>query len=535
MTYEEAYAAARDEAQLIELDRATKKFIDRFKKFKHEGRQTVFLFPGGLGSQLKRSQKRYEEGDCPDPSTYKCVWLNGDTFIGAALYLRMKRVNGVYMEDDEFIVIAGETVEFLGCTPYDRFVRWCRRRPIDLFIYGYDWRRPLDDTASFFVTQFLPRFRRQVMEACDGADPLLNFSLVGHCLGGMLVNWMLRTNHSNVAQARLAITVATPFYGYAGQVGRWFAGEPMLNHLGKLEIVRVISSFPALYTVNFLDVATYLANKSALEDDASEGLYPLRSYPSTDAETGENADPYNPQTKPGPLVRYPSQAVTGFGPYELARGHALALFLAEPIRCGSLSAKFFNIRGVLRRRRGSTIGSTCWGWVHPDFDPTSDASPIKNGPKVPGDGTQPAFTTRLVRQDEDEQRNNIITVKGFDVEHVFIMNSRGILAKLAGVLGVRTARKKTKTKTLPRTASSKDALKFVRDLQKYFENKKLSPLEVSEAELKFFLNEQKLPLESLRSIARRIMIDLLEPLPTRRSGRKRQATAARARRRSTKS
>jgi hypothetical protein len=30
-----------------------------------------------------------------------------------------------------------------------------------------------------------------------------------------------------------AVTVADPFYGYDGQIHRWFEGEQYLNHLGQ--------------------------------------------------------------------------------------------------------------------------------------------------------------------------------------------------------------------------------------------------------------------------------------------------------------
>jgi hypothetical protein len=518
MTYEEA----RDYVQLRELDVAIKEFIFHYKQSAAlpKDRQTVILFPGGCGSQLKRSPEEYDPRVRPDPSEYEYVWLNCWTLIGAALLLKMKQVDGSYVEDDNHIIIASGSVQFLGYTPYDDFIEWCRPRGIDVFLYGYDWRRPFEDTTSFFVTKFLPYFQRRVVKACN-ADPLEDVSLVGHCMGGMLVNWILRRYHKDIPGLNKAVTVATPFYGYAGQIGRWFAGEPLLNYLGRRAMVQVISSFPALYAVNFLDADTYLANEPALEDDASERRYPLLGYPSTDAATAENADPYNPQTKPGPLVRYPRKKKTGFDPIELARGQVVSMFLAEPITDKTLSAKFFNIRGVLPGN--STVGSTTWAWIDPAFKPWRDKPPITMGPDVPGDDTQPAWTARLVRQQQSEQTDNIITVESDDAEHVFIMTSAKVLEKLAGVLGVPPTVKaeKGKKKTgRPRIASSRKALEFVRALQAHFKKRQHAPFKVTGAELQSYLKASWRSLALLKPIARRILIDLVKPLPNRNPDRR---------------
>src|SRR5215467_3863166 len=86
MTYEET----RDYAQLRELDAAIDRFIREYRKPKvaPRRRQTVILFPGGIGSQLKRSPEKYRDGRCLDPSTYEYVWLNCWSLIRAARYLR---------------------------------------------------------------------------------------------------------------------------------------------------------------------------------------------------------------------------------------------------------------------------------------------------------------------------------------------------------------------------------------------------------------------------------------------------------------
>ena len=56
-----------------------------------------------------------------------------------------------------------------------------------------------------------------------------------------------------------AITVATPFYGYGGQIHRWFEGRRYLNHLGenKIDIIKTLGSLPSSYTLNWLEENTF--------------------------------------------------------------------------------------------------------------------------------------------------------------------------------------------------------------------------------------------------------------------------------------
>lgn len=504
------YEEARDVAQLADLDCAIDEFIAEYRKSRRppEERQTVILFPGGAGCQLKRSPDKYPSGDITNPSTYDYVWLNCLTFIGAALFLRMERSkDGVYMEADQHIIIASGSVQLFGETPYDDFIDWCRPRGIDLFVYGYDWRRPFEDCARFFVMKFLPHFQKRVIEGCS-TNPLAKLSLLGHSLGGMLVNWILRNHHDEIEKIghwHRAVTVATPFYGYAEQMPRWFAGQWPLNFLGTEEVVRVISSFPAFYTVNFLDMETYDHNKELLEADPS---YPLADYPSRDhANPSLRVDPYNPGINED-LVRYPTQKKTGFDMAELGRALKVFQSLAAPIVDASLSTKFFNIRGVLPNP--DTHGSTRWGWIDPDFDPDVDDSPIFLHEDVPGDGTQPAWTARLASL----PRDNVINAIGDDVEHTFIMNATVVLEKLAGVFDVpkEVREERPKREDRPAIASSAVAMDFIRDLHDHFKDRPLKSLKDADEEVQSYLVSRGRSRYSISSIARRILIDLARPM-----------------------
>ena len=85
-----------------------------------------------------------------------------------------------------------------------------------------------------------------------------------------------------------AVTVASPFYGYDGQIHRWFEGEPLLNQIGPFDVtmpmIKVITSLPGGYVLPYLDYQTWLTDQQALKLDPN---YPLPDYPSKDAGTGQ--------------------------------------------------------------------------------------------------------------------------------------------------------------------------------------------------------------------------------------------------------
>jgi hypothetical protein len=425
-----SYDTTRDSEQLDVIDHSIDDFIDRYNNSSGPAsgpRQTIFLFPGGMGSTLKRATTAYDDTN-PGVQTfkYKTVWATPFTFLGDALDLKMtKTAPGKYRDKGNRIIVADGQVSFLGCTFYDGFTGWCAKKSLDSFIFGWDWRRRHQDSGKFFVAKFLPYFQQRVKDGCNNADPLASFSIVGHSAGGMVVNWILRSAHPNIATMAKAITVATPFYGYSGQVHRWFEGDPLLNSLimPKTAIIKVICSLPACYAWQFLDYDTFAANQTAFAADPD---YPLTAYPSVDKASKGVADPYNPGTK-GSLSRYPTPSKTGFDADELYDAGTLVEYLASPLSA-ALAQKFFNIRGDTQA--DDTISSTTWDWV-----PPTDPTPIANvAPKVPGDGTQPGWTARHLDLGAGAYPGHVITVKGSDVEHMFTMNSPKTLAALAGIL-----------------------------------------------------------------------------------------------------
>ena len=413
------YGQTRNDEQLRQLDAEIGDFISRYSgNYSATDRKTLILFPGGMGSRLLHASTPVSQGS---PYSYDTVWLDCSIIFGAGLYLQMQGD----IDYNKHIIVPNGAIDFMTLRPYDGFAQWCDTNEIDYFVFGWDWRRDMNLTVDFFLGSFLPLFRQRVQDAC-GADPLENYSLVGHSMGGLIVKLIMnRTNDPYVQLTKQAVTVATPFYGYGGQLPRYFVGDPDLNGIyGKRQLTRIISSFAGCYALLFLDETTYGRDRAALEADPD---YPLVAYPILDASTGAIADPYNPKTKPG-KVRYPNNY--GFDKLALSCGKLVYRDIAAPLD-SEINAKFFNFRGIQVRNGAAvneTVNNQTWDWIKPNFDPQIGASPIVDY-LGPGDGTLPAWSTRSVFTPAANVRN----LRG-DVDHMSMMDDGMVLNELAKVI-----------------------------------------------------------------------------------------------------
>lgn len=525
-----SYEETRDNEQLRLLTPAIDDFIDRFQSSPASSsacpRQTVFFFPGGMASRLLRATQKFQEGlAAPQQFQYETVWIDLNTLIDEWRHLEMHRDSaGGFRDKGDYIIVAdGSPVSLLGCTPHDGLINWCASNNADLFVFGWDWRRRLEETAGFFVGKFLPFFRARVMNA-GAADPLARFSLIGHSFGGMIANLILRGNDPIVANMTHAITVATPFYGYAGQVHRWFEGEPWLlaawgplGPLFKQHLIEVISSMPGLYTLHFLDEVTFV-NAPIQAGLSGDPDFPLGYYPSMDqAAAALRADAYNPQTN-GALVRYPIN--TGFDLSELAHAKAQFQQLAAPMP-STMSQKFYNIRGVRTQADettaiSDTVGKVSWKWIEPNYYSLFHDSPIHDENTVAGDDTQPAWSARLATNDQ----NRWISVKASDLEHAFMMNHPKTLTAIASILCAAQGAAVTTPETPPpasEPASDEEIIDFLRWLIEHRGKMKKRFPQLHEEELRRMVPARH--RDRLGSIARRILGDLARG-PVRRKATK---------------
>jgi len=249
----------------------------------------------------------------------------------------------------------------------------------------------------------------------------------------MVVKMILNSStNAYVQRLKKAITVATPFYGYGGQVHRYFKGDPDLDltlpGTGASTYTQVISSLPGPYEYLFLDYGTYQNNATAFQHDP-EG-YNLNAYPSLDKiNPGEIADPYNPQPDAEGLVRYP--VYHGFSSGYLSSGKTQAQNLSSALP-PTIAAKLYNIRGV-QSQKGNKLNGTVVRQlsqrVPPSFDPDTDPDPIEDR-LGHGDGTQPAWTTKLLGL--PDPKNQVITIVADGLEHMVMMNHPKVQARSPG-------------------------------------------------------------------------------------------------------
>jgi hypothetical protein len=425
-----SYDSTRISEQLRVLEPEIFNFIVRYNFNTWSGpagggpRQTMFIFPGGMASRLMRAKTPYLPGVADQVFDYDEAWVNPYTFLGDARHLKMtKDTSGTHRDKWNKIIVADGLINLFGVTPYVSFTLWCLLKKLDYFVFPWDWRRSVYDVGDVFITHFLRFFRDLVKAGCNNADPLQRFSLIGHSAGGMVVNWALRSGDGIMAGLDKAITVATPFYGYGGQLHRWFEGEKYLNGPGgwyKSGIIEAICSFPGCYAWMFLPEATYFANQGALNGDPN---YPLAAYPSLDLAAGGNADPYNPQTS-GAQHRYPSATSSGFDSVELASAQIVVDHLSSPL--GAKANQLWNIRGDTLA--GNTHNTTKWKWV-----PPTDPSPIKDVDWTAGDGVQPGWTVRHVDLDA---LGHVITINSPLAMHATLMSLPQTIAAIAGILGI---------------------------------------------------------------------------------------------------
>ena len=495
-----SYDQTREAEQLRYLDVAIAEFILRYQSNPAtEGRRTAILLPGGMGCTLLRARTPYDDSaGLGQTFQYDTLWLDAFTFLGNALNIAMqKQPDGSFRDLDNRIVIANGSVDFLDCTPYDGFTAWCELHGIDWFIYGWDWRRRVEEVGDFFVIRFLPRLQAALLDA-GLPDPLANFTVLGHSFGGMVVNLVNRRVDAVLDGMRQAITVGAPFYGYGGQIHRWFEGDSMFNDLGKLAVIRVIASLPGVYTLGFLDAETFATYGTALKGDTA---YPLSGYPSMDATAPTTeADPFNPPTT-GPERRYPTDI--GFDMNELAHAHAVYNETVQPMPAG-LEGRFFCVRGV--RPVADTAGAITWGEITTVFNPNTFGSPITDGPDVPGDDTQPAWTARLVTQTAEQ----IVTVQA-DLHHMFMLDQPEVLAAIGGIMAltgplilVAEDRRRAFLRR-PDAASPERAFEVIRGLQAL---RTADRPDVDRPTVEAYL--EQFSLGTLRAVARRVIQDVLK-------------------------
>jgi hypothetical protein len=451
-------------------------FITSYNANLSSPHRTIFLFPGGMGSQLMRATAKFNHGP---QFFYLTAWIDPFIWMGTAVNLQTQTPPD-YDDYQQHYVVPNGCIDCPGLEPYAGFITWCQNNNINLFVFGWDWRLPSEATANFFLNRFLPAFDSLATSANCSPHPLDNFWLIGHSFGGMVVKQILnQSTNQYVQRMKRAITVGSPFYGYGGQVHRFFKGDSQINWTlnpnGAQHATEIVSTLPGGYELLFLPEATYDNNQVAFNNDPDG--YNLSAYPSMDATNpAQRVDPYNPDpippaTDPNGNVRYISSC--GFDTDLLAAGKTASDKVTLALSSNVLN-KFYNIRGV---GNNNTVVSQTWKLVPQTFDPNTDPDPITDT-FGPGDGTLPAWSTRLLGLGQ----GHVISIPG-DIEHMDMMNNASVqieIAKLLQPTPSSLARMRRTARRQPvkhKTASRTELNKLIRQLERTTTREELSPEE----------------------------------------------------------
>lgn len=332
-------------------------------------RKTVILLPGGMGSQLERTESAYPAS----PNIINdVIWL--DAGIALKLDALKMEVDEAGRDKDEFVVAAHGPVHFLNENPYGKLRDRARAKGWNYGVFGFDWRRPLKESSQYFKSWILDFRQRVCHDFGDKYDPIPNLTIVSHSMGGLVATAALADATFSGLGFNAVMTIATPFYGTSTQQERYFMGVSVLNGIYKARnVVRIVASLPGPYTLMFLPKVVY---------DRDHGKIGLNRYPEFDPNGGAACDPYDPAT----MRRWPKVVRDRWQSVQTARDELIGI--AAPINA-NIIPKFFNVRSKLDV---TTAVELSWNNTDGDtIDPEVGPSPLA-GLAGPGDGTVPHWS-----------------------------------------------------------------------------------------------------------------------------------------------
>ena len=381
-------------ARRKEIGQAHMRQVEEFARTYKKNRPTVVLVPGGMGSQIDRSKMPYK-GAASLPFRYDPIWMDpGIIFNEEALQLEiLPNTHDI----GNHVCIPNGPLRFL-IRPYNATEAYFRDKGFNYTVFGFDWRRSVRESAGF-LQFFLKTLKQRVTELWQ-EDPLPNTTLLCHSMGGLVAKVFLhkvfkaKTKSADIPtwMSRL-VTVATPFYGTATHMTRYYKGQEPLNIIySAKKLARLTATLAGTYILMPLDKKTYARNADKLE---------ISRYPVRDKKnSAQEADPFDPQM----FGRYPSWVEPAY----LAAAKQMRNIITRQLP-SAVAARVFHLRALQRR----TWVELKWKSVNgATFNPNKDDSPIdgKHGEGGGGDGTVPFWSARLV-QIPDSQVFNLKKAK----------------------------------------------------------------------------------------------------------------------------
>ena len=123
-------------------------------------------------------------------------------------------------------------------------------KPVPVYLFGYDWRQPLTDTAKklkVFMDEVMDRTALLPAYASTGYRDNPQVTLIGHSMGGLLIAGML-AKYPHKAKVDRVVTIGTPFNGSLDAVAKMVIGRSGFDpNGGKPSERQAARVTPALY------------------------------------------------------------------------------------------------------------------------------------------------------------------------------------------------------------------------------------------------------------------------------------------------
>lgn len=384
-----------DRARALTLRAVYNRLVDELVRGYQPGKKTVILLPGGMGSQLDRSIKKYHDGSSLPFLEFDPIWIDlGLIFDRDGLEL------GISKQSEDFrrhIVVPDGPLRFPFLKSYDETEDYFRTRcGFNYGVFGWDWRRPLKE-AAVNLEFVLKSLRRRIQQRFPNDEPLAETTLFAHSHGGLVGKILLSSlfpsqNPTNAEMNKWfgrLVTVGTPFYGTWNHQRRYYEGqEPLTSLYGTKAIVEIINSLPGPYSLMFLDTDTY-------EEHFVNGPLAgeLDRYPVRNKRNPGNGQPDDPAFWLNPYDRIHAKHFPPMFRKDLLTRALRELRLAVKPMPRRVLARLYNLRSGLNRQNTST--EIHWDPIDgASFEASVSKTPLSYR-KGPGDGTVPFWSARL--------------------------------------------------------------------------------------------------------------------------------------------
>jgi hypothetical protein len=239
------YLSRIDELRRAELVQRARSFAAHYD----ERLPTVLLLPGGMGSRLLRSTRRFDprEPQPPLEPLYE-LWLDLVPVLRAELAcLAMD----AYAEelDQHPIIAAGELSSVVNS--YDGVFEFFRGRA-NVAGFGYDWRRAPEKECGY-VGVYLELVAEALRQRNRKWRPQRDLTVYAHSQGGLVAKFfverLLAEGKDPPAWFARLVTCCTPFYGTSSHISRYYTGEQLANLFtgGADEVSRIAASMEGPY------------------------------------------------------------------------------------------------------------------------------------------------------------------------------------------------------------------------------------------------------------------------------------------------